>query len=78
MTQEFYYADLDLKVTVSEETPAILEGLTQGETLTLNQILYLALTTFLHTRAMIVAETIELAKKLAEDCKRKKAEEDGG
>lgn len=60
MIQVYYYADLDLSVEVKDGTTGkIIASLTPNERLVLQQQFYLALTTFLATRALYMLDKIQ-------------------
>jgi len=52
MKYEFYYADLKLSVVLEYEAEDVFPELTDNEFLSLQQIIYLGLNSFLITRAL--------------------------
>ena len=64
MENTFYYADLDLTVTLKEGNTLILKCLTPNESLSLSNQLYLAISGFLTNRALYMADTVETLERI--------------
>jgi len=57
-TIEYIYADLDIKITLSESKSCILESMTKQETQVLANAIYLTLVTFTTTRALFSLQNL--------------------
>ena len=56
MVLNFYYADLDIEVSLEDKKGKRLDGYSANERMALQQVIYLALNTFLYTKALFLSD----------------------
>jgi len=64
MKRAFYYASLDLTVTLVDGHDDFLKTLSNGEILALQNVLWLSISSFLTTRALYLKDTVESLERI--------------
>lgn len=78
MEFDFYYADIQLGVKFDAEAETAFAQLTDNEVLTLQQIIYLGLNTFLLTRALYGSDVAAYRKIIDNALKAERERKNGG
>jgi len=78
MQWDYVYADLSLQVTFDAHAHSAFSHLTDTEVKLLQQIVYMAIHTFILTRALNAKDAADFAKRMDECRPKHKQEPDGG
>jgi len=78
MKYEFYFADIKLSVVLEAEAEDIFAKLTDNEYLSLQQVVYHGLLTFLNVRTLFLVDSVESLERIKQAGKHDNDNPDGG